>query len=671
MRLIKWALIGVGLLLLVLIGGVAIFAANFDPNDYRAELISQVEQRTGRSFLIGDIKLSVFPWLGLESSELQLGNAQGFGEEPMLAAEFIKLKAAVLPLFRGALSIDVVELRGVSIKLAKNAAGKTNWEDLGSGDKVSGTTSSEASLALNSIDLAGIVIENTELSFVDAQAGIDAKLAQLDVSLGQIAAAQAVPLSAHFQLMSSQIAKPVGVALSASAKFDQGLGLQAAEDVQLKLDFDGAVITATGNAKLDASGAASGAIEIKDFSLRELLERFDATPLTADPNVLGNFSVSSKFHINGETLKLEQLSAQLDQTELSGTLTRQNSSVSTELAVSELDLDRYLPVASEQSSEPADSVEEIILPVDTLSGLDGVAQLRFERLKVMDVNTSDVQLTLTAQQGLLSVNPLSMLLYEGNLAGKLSLDLRSELPIYRTQLQLSGVQAQLLLKDFAELDMLSGKADADLNLTTQGNTVSSLKSGLNGNFAIDVRDGMLKGINLAHQARVLEAWTQGRAAPEAEITDTDFSQLKMSAKVSNGVASSDDLDLRAPILGLHGAGQLNLPESSIDYRPVLILTQETRAQGGPAATELNGVEIPLRVTGLISDPEIKLDYDLLTSQKLAKEQAKLKEKQAEQKAKLKAKQAELKQETKQQMDEKKQSVEDKLKDKLKKKLGLD
>ena len=61
-----------------------------DPNDYRDDIQRIVEQKTGRELkLSGDLKLSVFPWIALETGAATLGDAPGFGPEP-----FVSIKEA-------------------------------------------------------------------------------------------------------------------------------------------------------------------------------------------------------------------------------------------------------------------------------------------------------------------------------------------------------------------------------------------------------------------------------------------------------------------------------------------------------------------------------------------------------------------------------------------------
>ena len=47
-----------------------------DPNDYRDDIQKMVEQKTGRALTLGgDLKLSVFPWIALETGPASLGDA--------------------------------------------------------------------------------------------------------------------------------------------------------------------------------------------------------------------------------------------------------------------------------------------------------------------------------------------------------------------------------------------------------------------------------------------------------------------------------------------------------------------------------------------------------------------------------------------------------------------
>jgi AsmA protein len=82
-----------------------------DPNDYRDDIERLVEQKTGRDLtLSGDLKLSVFPWIALESGGAALGDSQGFGPEPFVSIKEARVGVRLLPLLRG--KIEMGNVRG-------------------------------------------------------------------------------------------------------------------------------------------------------------------------------------------------------------------------------------------------------------------------------------------------------------------------------------------------------------------------------------------------------------------------------------------------------------------------------------------------------------------------------------------------------------------------------
>ena len=85
----------IGLMLLLGIVAIITVMLMFDVNDYRDEIELAVEKNTGRDFVIdGDIGLAVFPWVEIEMPPVSLGNAEGFGDEPMISIEEAKKAGA-------------------------------------------------------------------------------------------------------------------------------------------------------------------------------------------------------------------------------------------------------------------------------------------------------------------------------------------------------------------------------------------------------------------------------------------------------------------------------------------------------------------------------------------------------------------------------------------------
>ena len=79
---------------------------------------------------------------------------------------------------------------------------------------------------------------------------------------------------------------------------------------------------------------------------------------------------------------------------------------------------------------------------------------------------------------------------------------------------LTGVSIGPLLRDAAKQDILEGKGNVALDLTTQGNPVSAIKKALNGTARLELKDGAIKGIDLAGavRGRQVQVRRQGRGA---------------------------------------------------------------------------------------------------------------------------------------------------------------
>jgi AsmA protein len=131
MRIVK-ILLGAVAVVVVLLGiGIAVVASTFDPNDYKGVAAEAFTARTGRALSVDeDLRLTYFPWLAVETGGVTVGNAAGFGPEPFATARRIAARVKLVPLLSRRVEIGTVELEGVTVNLARDAALRGNWEDL-------------------------------------------------------------------------------------------------------------------------------------------------------------------------------------------------------------------------------------------------------------------------------------------------------------------------------------------------------------------------------------------------------------------------------------------------------------------------------------------------------------------------------------------------------------
>ena len=136
MKILKIGLyLALGLVLLV-VAAVAIFALTFDPNRYKDDIQRVVKERTGRTLeLKGPLELAFYPSLGAKVSGVVL--SERGAAQPFVSLDSAHASVALLPLLRGAVTVDRVRLSGLKATVVKGKDGRFNFQDLieGSGAK--------------------------------------------------------------------------------------------------------------------------------------------------------------------------------------------------------------------------------------------------------------------------------------------------------------------------------------------------------------------------------------------------------------------------------------------------------------------------------------------------------------------------------------------------------
>ena len=125
MRVVKIVLAAVAALRRCSSSSVAIFAATFDPNDYKGVVTDAFTARTGRTLTIDeDLRLAYFPWLAVETGGVTIGSAAAFGgaAQPFATARRVAARVKLLPLLSRRVEVGTVELEGLTLNLARDAS---------------------------------------------------------------------------------------------------------------------------------------------------------------------------------------------------------------------------------------------------------------------------------------------------------------------------------------------------------------------------------------------------------------------------------------------------------------------------------------------------------------------------------------------------------------------
>jgi AsmA protein len=175
---------------------------------------------------------------------------------------------------------------------------------------------------------------------------------------------------------------------------------------------------------------------------------------------------------------------------------------------------------------------------------------------------------------------------------------------------LSNIAIGPLLKDFAQQDRLEGKGNLALDVNAAGKTVNAMKSALNGTAKLNLRDGAVKGVDIGaiiNKARSAFG-SQSAQAADGSKERTDFSELNATFVVKNGVAHNEDLDVKAPLFRVTGAGDIDIAKSTINYVAKAAVVATTKGQGGKERDNLAGLSVPVKLTGPLDGMKYEVDY---------------------------------------------------------------
>jgi AsmA protein len=611
MKPIKLAAIALGLLAVLVLGLAAFLFVSFDAARIKAELASMVHEKTQRTLKIdGELALSFWPNVGVRVGKASLSEFRGDTE--FIAIDGARVAVALLPLLSKQVMVREIELDGARVTLVKRKDGSLNIDNL---TKKEGTTPEaaapgKAAAAPMKIDIAAIRIADAHLTWRDEQSGRTTTVSGLDFSTGRI------------------IGDPGRQGYDIDGL---KLGLKGTSDtdsVALRLEMP-RIALAGDEARTLTIEKIGGGIDIASpkMPMKSLRLPIDGRLQASLAKQTAQGTLSTRFDESNIALKFD--------------VTRFSPlALGFDLDIDRLNVDKYLPPAKSAEASKAEAGgdggqagKEGRIDLSALKGLDLRGIVHVGQFQISNVKASDVRLKLALAGGKLNVTPHSMNLYGGRLDGTLSVNADGNVVAMRENLV--GVSINPLMKDLADKDLIEGHGDVRLDISTRGNTVAAMKKALGGSAAVALRDGAIKGINLAQSFREAKALISGKqdAIQQARISDkTDFTEMTASFRITNGVARNDDLAAKSPFLRLGGSGDIDIGNGRLDYLAKASVVGTSGGQGAKGLDQLQGVTIPVRATGPFDKLSYKIEYGAIAEGAL---KAKVDEKKEELKQRAK------------------------------------
>jgi AsmA protein len=287
-----------------------------------------------------------------------------------------------------------------------------------------------------------------------------------------------------------------------------------------------------------------------------------------------------------------------------------------DINVDKLNLDQYFP-PKPKSSAPADkdgkkggdTARQEDSPVDlsAIKDLNANGKLAFGALQVKGLKLANLKADVKAGGGRLDVAPHSANLYDGALSGALTLQASGNRVALKETL--TNVSVGPLLRDVAQQDRLEGRGNVTLDVSGAGATVNTIKKSLEGTAKVNLRDGAIKGIDIG--ALLNKVKSLGGKSEEGSANSKDqtkFTELNATFTIKNGVAHNQDLDVKAPLVRIAGAGDIDLGNSTINYVVKAAVVATTKGQGGAGLEQLSGLTVPVKLSGPLDGMKYQVDY---------------------------------------------------------------
>src|SRR5262245_19973575 len=153
---------------IVLIGVIAIWVLA-NPNRHRELIQAQMEKQLGRKVTLGEMSLGLLPLRFQVMNPVIAEDPRVRQEPPFIRAEKLDIRIGVLPLLRGNIQLDSLELQRPSVELVKTAQGTWNFSTVGAGTTPPVPSASSGPASPAGFSLQRLAIRDGQIGITDLQ----------------------------------------------------------------------------------------------------------------------------------------------------------------------------------------------------------------------------------------------------------------------------------------------------------------------------------------------------------------------------------------------------------------------------------------------------------------------------------------------------------------------
>ncbi len=347
------------------------------------------------------------------------------------------------------------------------------------------------------------------------------------------------------------------------------------------------------------------------------------------------YNLSGQLHRDGQTYELKNLSGKVGNSDLSGTFAVDDATdrpnVTANLESKNLDFNdlgallggsragKIAPSTTPQTAPSPSAKDEIeklakqavsgkkanvssadrLLPdaplqVQRVRDMDATVTYKADSVKAADnLPITEASLTLNLKDGVIVLDPLSLRLRQGKLAGNVKIDARPDIPAVELDMRLTDAKLDQFFpaKDGGEAQLV-GSVLARAKLHGSGLSVHQVASVANGNVTLVVPHGEIRkafaellGINVANGLGLL--WSGDQTKTDMRCAVADFHAV-------NGTLTADNILLDTDVVTATGGGDVNLKTESLNLS----------LEGHAKKFRILHLMAPITVTGTLAHPVV-------------------------------------------------------------------
>jgi AsmA family protein len=547
-------LLGLLAVIVVIIGGGAIYVSTLDFNSYKGEIQEEAKKATGRDLVIaGDIGLELSMTPRLTVSGVRFQNAEWGSKPDMVSVGALDVVVELMPLLSSKVEVQRVVLRDVELLLETDKAGKGNWDVAGGKGDGTKHDSDDDHHGEGIPSVGEVALDNIKITYRDGTMGTENNFTIDTIGLKRT---------------------PSGTL-----------------DARIKVALDGQTIDVEGGLPAIADMARPGAA--LPLSLTGSVFGFDIDVM-ASVTVHHGKSGPNKIDVAG-------LKATVEGSDVSGTasvaLGGRRPSITARIESTLLDLvalQAKVPASDGEAGGGKDPMDEP-LPLEALKAADADIKATVKTLTLTDkLSVTDVSLVTTLKGGLLTIKPSTAMLSGGKIDLAGTVDGRKSVAKIAITETWTGADFGALAKVFQPNDLIEAKGDTSVKISGAGETPRQILATLGGHTAVIIREGKID--NAYWELIAADMATQ--FLPFLDKSERGKLNCMVSRfDIKHGIATSKAMLIDSDRVVVAGEGTIELAKQVLDLK----LTPQ------PKDPSLISLSVPLLITGPATSPVVLPD----------------------------------------------------------------